>query len=677
MTLPLGLAVHAMREAAILVNKHGCIEEVSPAFEALSGFTEAELIGKTLASLQVAEAFDLEKKRWQGKPPDGFYDDVLGRRCRYRRQAGGFFWGETFDLPVLDQDGKLGGHCHIVRDASKRVRRADGLMALISYIADQSVHLDHDMSILLHLGCDYFDLELGLFCRSDADSDRVESRFGCLDLEEALGCLGGADRLSELVRLSGGMIVNEHAGQSPQRHHPLCTNAGLETWLACSVRGDGRDYGTLFFADRRARGRRFDHREKQVLHFIAHWIATRKDIEAARSSYDETTRLLAKSEERYRSLYEKTPAMLHSIDGLGRLIHVSDRWLQTLGYERDEVIGRPSTDFLTDESKRYAIDVVLPAYRATGRCDDIQYQFVAKNGDTRDIVLSAISQHGEHGAFGCSLAVLLDVTERVCVEQTLENKTKALERSSADLARFAQIASHDLQEPLRRIITYCQILAEDFGADLPKEAFEITRVIQSGGRHLRLMINDLLSYVRLHEQFDRDFEPVDMSAILSHALDDLHEEIKTRSAQVRAETLPLVWGRAPLLKMVLHHLLKNAITYGGHRSPAIDVSVEDGGDVWRFAIADDGIGVEPRFADRIFEIFQKLDRKDVGEGSGSGLAICRLVVQRCGGEIWLDRSYQNGARFLFTLPKTKPTIDDVTIVSPEVALETVPSWLTT
>jgi len=651
-----GLAMHIMREAAVLVDADGMIKRVSPAFEALSGFPACDLIDRSLSSLQMAESQREPSAFWPNEALSTAADDTVGHCRSYRRRDGGFFWGEAFDLPLLGEDGVLAGHYHIVRDVSDRVRRADGLMTLIAFLADQGVRRDHDMAVLLSLGCDVFDLDLGVLYRGDEDGDRVEAKAGSFDLLSTDGLLEGDDRLSCLMP-PDGLIADERVGQSDLQAHPLYQETGLEAWLTCSVKGDGRTYGTLFFAGRQPRGRRFDDREKQVLQFIARWIALRKDADVAWALCDQSNQLLARSEEGYRHLYEKTPAMLHSIDAFGRLANVSDHWLETLGYERHEVIGRLSTDFLTDDSRRYATDVVLPAYRVSGRCDDIAYQFVAKNGDVRDVVLSAISQCDENGDFSRSLAVLLDVTERNEVEQALEEKTRALERSNADLARFAQIASHDLQEPLRRVITYCQILMEDFGVELSHEAREVTGVIQSGGRRLRLMINDLLNYVRLNEQFDLIYEPVDMSAILSHALDDLHEEIEAKGVSVLATPLPLVWGRGPLLKMVLHHLLSNAVKYGGERSPAIDVSVEDLGEVWRFAIADHGVGVEARFADRIFEIFQRLDAKDDGEGSGSGLAICRLVIQRLGGEIWLDRCYQDGARFLFTLPKTKSAIN--------------------
>jgi signal transduction histidine kinase len=226
--------------------------------------------------------------------------------------------------------------------------------------------------------------------------------------------------------------------------------------------------------------------------------------------------------------------------------------------------------------------------------------------------------------------------------------------SDDDLERFAQIASHNMQEPLRRIIAYCDLLKQDHVAELSKEAVQIANVIQSGGRHLHLIVNDLLVYIRVRGQLDRSFEPVDMSAVLCHAVEEMKDALEARDARVNACHLPLVWGRAPLFKMVFRHLLSNALKHCGKRSPAIDVTVDDQSDAWRFAVTDKGTGVEARHADRIFDIFQGLSDKDKRDGSGAGLALCRLIIERCGGRIWLDRSFDQGARFMFTLPKSRP-----------------------
>lgn len=647
-----------MSEAAILVDLDDIITEVSPAFQALSGWTEPELVGRALQQLFAVDGADMP-----GSGDDRSGSDTCStvQSHHYRCRDGCSFQGEAVLLPLRDEEGSLQGSLHVLVDVPERPRHHPDLMPLIAFVARSNARDDIDVSKLLDLGCRCLGLEAGFLIRLDDENDRVEATGGDVAVFRGGQQLSGDRRLSSSLASDDQEFLFEHVAGATGSLSVFCTQNGFKTLLGRPILGFDRRHGLLCFASPHPRRRPFDDCEKQVLAFITEWLAVRRDAQLARLSRDETGRRLRTSQERHRALYEKTPAILHSIDDKGRLESVSDNWLSMMGYERDEVIGRPSTDFLTDESKRFARDVVLPAYRAQGRCDDVAYQFVTRGGDIRDVLLSAISEFKDDGSFHRSLAVLLDVTERKQVERTLTARTAALERSNADLRRFGQVASHDLQEPLRRIITYCDILKQDFEPELSEGAAEIAGVIRSGGRQLRLMINDLLAYVRVSEQVNIAFEPVDLSAVICQALGELDHEITSRDARVDIAHLPLVWGRAPLLKMVFLHLLGNAITHGGRPSPSIDISVDDAGDVWQFAVTDRGPGVEARFADRIFEIFQRLHPKDEREGSGTGLAICKLIVQRCGGEIWLDPSYEHGARFLFTLPKDKP---DALLVSP-------------
>lgn len=517
-------------------------------------------------------------------------------------------------------------------------------------MAAMSGHDDVDVPRFLELGCRYFDVELGIFLTAGEHGMRIDAMAG----EIVRGPADG-DREAWSLSIEGcDELTSGHAGQSAAHLQMSHGCVELHTALTVPVQAATTRSGTLCFADRLQRSRPYDSHDRQVLQFMAAWLANTMETATIKRSYEKANQQLSTSEERYRSLYEKTPAILHSIDEQGRLVSVSDAWLATMGYERDDVIGRPSTDFLTPDSRQYAQEVVLPAYRATGECSDIAYEFVTKDGEIRDILLSATTQTRNDGSFFRSLAVLLDVTERRRMEQMLAGQTAALERANADLVRLAQIASHDLQEPLRHIIGYCELLMQDHRAELSEDAAKVAETIQSGGRRLRLIIDDLITYIRVKEQLDHPFEPVDMFAVLHQTLEDLNADIVAVGARVDVTHLPLVWGRPPLLKMVFHHLLTNALRHGRGQAAEINVAVEDADSFWQFALSDRGLGVESRHADRIFEILQRLHHKDEREGSGTGLAICRLIIERCGGKIWLDQTYSEGARFLFTLPKDKP-----------------------
>ncbi|MEZ5930531.1 MAG: PAS domain S-box protein [Alphaproteobacteria bacterium] len=637
----LRLTVDGSADAVVFADEQGTIRHVNTAFEALLGGAAQDLVGRPLHTVLRASTDQTEQAPAAPAPSTGRSE---GRRRYVHDRDGGIVASETVSLAVRRPDGSIRGSLHILHDASDRIRRAEAWADLIAFVADCDLRREIDVCAWLELGCRFFGCDLAVFCASGENGDHIEAVAGSFASRITKPALLKEERWS----------LGEGSENAPTRHRPdgdAQDAVDVDILLSAVIRGREWSYGRLSFAQGRGSRRAASLEDRQGLQFMATWLAAFKDAQIAWRTHEEREVGPSGSEEHFRHLYEKTPAILHSIDAAGRIVIVSDAWLSMMGYRRSEVIGRLSTDFLTLESRRYAQDVVLPAYREAGRCHDIAYQFVTKSGEVRDVELSAVSQVDQHGTFIRSLAVLLDVTEQKKTERMLMRKSAALEQSNDDLRRIAQIASHDLREPLRRVIAYSDILKEDFGAELSEDALNIAGMIQSGGRRLRLMLNDLLAYVCVREEFDCTFEPVDLSAVIGHSLDDLDPEIKARNVRFEIAHLPLVWGRMRLLKLVLDHLLSNAVIHGCEREPVVEVSVDDAGDAWRFAVADQGRGIAPRHADRIFEMFRRLQHSDEIEGSGAGLAICRLIIRRCGGEIWLDHSYGKGARFLFTLPK--------------------------
>lgn len=345
------------------------------------------------------------------------------------------------------------------------------------------------------------------------------------------------------------------------------------------------------------------------------------------------------------------------IDPNGMILGLSPAFETLSGWLEDDLIGQALHRYCP-EDRGPEVDGVRAI--DLGESSSGVRQYRCRDGGFFRGESAAFHLRGDDGTIAGTVLIFHTISDRVQRSERLLPLLHAFDvaggdrQGNDDLERFARIASHDMREPLRRIIAYCDLLKEEHGAELPDGALEIASIIQSGGRRLQLIVDDILVYARVRGQLDRAFEPVDMSAALSHAMDEMDGELQARGVRVDAAHLPLVWGRAPLFKMVFRHLLSNALKHCGEHSPMINIAVEDRGDVWKFAVTDEGLGIESQHADRIFEIFQRLYHKDEGEGSGAGLAICRLIVERCGGEIWLDRAYDRGARFLFTLPKAKP-----------------------
>jgi light-regulated signal transduction histidine kinase (bacteriophytochrome) len=232
---------------------------------------------------------------------------------------------------------------------------------------------------------------------------------------------------------------------------------------------------------------------------------------------------------------------------------------------------------------------------------------------------------------------------------TLESRALDLERSNAELEQFAYVASHDLQEPLRKVASFCQLLQRRYVGQLDARADQYIEFAVDGAKRMQALIDDLLTFSRVGRA-DRGAVLVSAASALSQARVNLQAEIRRSSATIDTAELPVVRAEFSLLTSLFQNLIGNAIKFRGEQPPLIRVSVTQRDDFWEFAVADNGIGIEPEFADRIFVIFQRLHDRASYAGTGIGLAMCRKIVEHYGGTIWLDTGYSGGARFCFTLP---------------------------
>ena len=242
----------------------------------------------------------------------------------------------------------------------------------------------------------------------------------------------------------------------------------------------------------------------------------------------------------------------------------------------------------------------------------------------------------------------LDITERRRSEEKLYKLTEDLKRSNEDLKQFAYVASHDLQAPLRNIKGFVQLLSRRYGNKLDDKADEYINYIAEGVEDMQLLIRDLLELSKV-EREDKSFSPVDMSSCLTKALSNLQAAVDETNAEITCDAdLPVVHGDALQLTSVLQNLIGNAITFC-HKQPKIHISSKME-DQWAvFAVEDNGIGIEKKDTDNIFAVFGRLHGKSEYPGTGIGLAICKKIVERHGGRIWVDSQPGKGSTFYFTL----------------------------
>ncbi len=248
------------------------------------------------------------------------------------------------------------------------------------------------------------------------------------------------------------------------------------------------------------------------------------------------------------------------------------------------------------------------------------------------------------------------------LERRVQKRTEDLKRSNDALQRIAYIAAHDLQEPIRMVTCYNQLLARRYYGALDETADQYIEFSVAGSKRMQQLVKDLLTYATsLHERGDRKQTMTDTGALLQTVLADLHLAISESGAVITADTLPVVSGDPLQLKQVLQNLISNAIKYAkAGQNPRIHISTDYHSQEWQFVVRDEGIGLDPRYSDYIFEAFKRLDA--TSPGSGIGLALCKAIIEDHGGRIWVESAAGRGATFYFTLPKVAEVRENLLVL---------------
>ncbi len=246
-------------------------------------------------------------------------------------------------------------------------------------------------------------------------------------------------------------------------------------------------------------------------------------------------------------------------------------------------------------------------------------------------------------------AAARDITEQKKAQDALKEKMIEVERSNAELQQFAYVASHDLQEPLRMVASYVKLLDRRYGDKLDQDAKEFIGYAVEGSTRMQQLINDLLTYSRVGTR-GKPFEAVDLESVFAVMMDNLKVSINENDATVTHDPLPTVTADDLQMLQLFQNLVSNGIKFRGDVPPRVHVSATRDGDTWRFGVSDNGIGIDPEYFNRIFIIFSRLHTRAEYPGSGIGLAICKKIVERHGGRIWVESAPGKGSTFLFTIP---------------------------
>ena len=321
---------------------------------------------------------------------------------------------------------------------------------------------------------------------------------------------------------------------------------------------------------------------------------------------------------------------------------------RTYGYTVAEAVGRHVSFLFLPEGEVEELRTI-ERIAAGERVEHFRTRRRHKDGRTLEVSLTASPiRHAEGEIVGTS-TISRDITAQIRTEEELARRTAELQRSNAELERFAYIASHDLQEPLRTVTSYVQLLARRYEGNLDADADELIRYAVDGANRMRQLIQGLLAYARVHTRGDV-FEPLSLEEILAETLDGLGLALRESGATVTHGPLPVVSADPGQIGQVLSNLIANAIKFRSAEAPAVDIRAERQEGDWVLSIRDNGIGIDPQYFDRIFIVFQRLHGIAEYPGTGLGLALCKRIVERHGGRIWVESQPGRGSTFFLTLP---------------------------
>ena len=350
----------------------------------------------------------------------------------------------------------------------------------------------------------------------------------------------------------------------------------------------------------------------------------------------------------YRRLVESLPIGLFTATSDGRILDANPAFATILGFPSTEALAQRSLGELflhADEAERWRTQL-----EGSGGAAEIEAPLRRDDGGTAWARINAWVVKPGSGDMQQIQGMVEDISEQRRARQELARRNDVLAQSCAELENFASVVSHDLREPLHLMERYSRMLADKYGEKLDAKARGYVDHIVHGAERLRDMIDAILELSRV-ETRGGNFSPVDFDAVLSEAVANLELAISDTSAEITHDLLPTLAADETQMIQLFQNLLGNALKFCGEEPPKIHVGAEERLDDWLLSVRDNGIGIEPEAATRIFEIFQRLHTEKEYPGMGIGLTLCQRIVQRHGGRIWLESEPGQGTTFFFSIPK--------------------------
>jgi PAS domain S-box-containing protein len=359
---------------------------------------------------------------------------------------------------------------------------------------------------------------------------------------------------------------------------------------------------------------------------------------------------LREKKEELQTIIDSSRTWIFYKDKENHFLQVNKAYSEFLGISQENLENMSLFDILPEEQAEDSWDDDKQVMESGKPKFDIIGPISYKDG-VRYLCTDKIPYRDEHGNIIGIIGFAVDITERKHADEELKNTMIELKRSNQELKQFAYVASHDLQEPLRMVSSFTQLLERKYKDELDEEALEYIDFAVDGAKRMQLLINDLLAYSRVNTE-GGELEDVDFEKVLDEVLFNLEILIKENQAVITRDPLPKICADHRQMVQLFQNLITNGLKYRSDETPQIIISAQKEDKHWLFSVADNGIGMDPQYRERIFQIFSRLHTHDEYEGTGIGLAIAKRIIVRHGGRIWVESELGEGSTFYFTIPIT-------------------------
>jgi PAS domain S-box-containing protein len=619
------------------------------------GFEAQEIIGKTPFETIVPaiETTGRDLKEMM----DNIYDDpdkfVINLNENVKKN-GELVWVEWHNKSLLDKKGNRLGHLSIGTDITERINAVNALqknnlrLELLSDIASrllaskspQDIVNELCNKVMYFLDCHTFfnfivdDVAEKLHLNTFAGiPDETARDIEWLDFGVAVcGC----------VARDGTRIIAENIPETPDIRTELIKSFGVKAYACHPLYSQGKVIGTLSFGT------------KSRTHFSEEDIALMKavaDQVAIAMSRVMAEKKLEESQEKLTLALENGSIGVWAWDITTNEIEWDERMEKMFGVQPGS-FGKnydAFEDFLVDEDVTHVRNAIQRTLEEDVPFETV-YRIRVNDGDIKYINAKALVTKDKEDKPIKMSGVCFDITEmKRGAEQALFKTNEELLRSNKELEQFAYVASHDLQEPLRMVSSFTQLLAKRYMDKLDKDANDFIQFAVDGALRMQTLINDLLSYSRVNTR-GKDFTQFDMHTALEQAIYNLQLDIKEKQALITYDELSVIKADEAQIVQLLQNLIGNAIKFC-NGLPKVHISAKEEKDYYIFSVQDNGIGIEAQYFDRIFQIFQRLQPRETYAGTGIGLAICKRIIDRHKGKIWLESEINKGTIFYFQIPK--------------------------